>query len=367
MSWPHSRPTRGPELPRRAFTLPSLVLGALACLLAGAAPAEQLVVGVKPAPPFAMRNAEGVWEGVSVELWKRIAEKNELEYRFEETDLAGVFAGLDDGSFDVGLGALTVTAEREEHLDFSHPFFSAGLGIAVSRHSGGWLRLLRGDALRPLVGVLATLAGVLLVAGAMVWVFERRANPEQFGGSALHGLGSAFWWAAVTMTTVGYGDKAPRTPTGRAVALFWMFGSLILISGFIASISAALTSQSLTSSISGLDDLPRLRVGAPARATSADFLASRGIAFRGFDDAPAALAALAAGQLDAVVYDAPLLQYTIRQDPESTLRVLPGELERQSYAIALPAGSALRERINVALLAILDDPDWGRLLRSYFG
>jgi polar amino acid transport system substrate-binding protein len=205
------------------------------------------------------------------------------------------------------------------------------------------------------------------VAGAMVWVFERRANPEQFGGGVVEGLGAAFWWAAVTMTTVGYGDKAPRTAAGRGVALLWMFASLLLISGFIAAASAALTSQSLVSSVSGLDDLPRARVGAPAGATSADFLAERGIAFRAFDDAPAALAALAAGRLDAVVYDAPLLQYTLRQDPETRLRVLPGELERQSYAIALPAGSPLRETVNVALLATLADPDWARLLRSYLG
>jgi len=336
--------------------------------LAGApAHAEELVVGVKPAPPFAMRGEDGNWEGVTVELWRRVAESTHLEYRFEETDLEGLFAGLEEGSLDVGLGALTVTAEREEHLDFTHPFFNSGLGIAVARGRSGWLGLLQGGGLRPLVDVLLALAGVLLVAGAMVWVFERRANPEQFGGGVVEGLGSAFWWAAVTMTTVGYGDKAPRTAAGRAVALLWMFASLLLISGFIAAASAALTSQSLGTTVSGLDDLPRVRVGAPAGATSADFLAERGIGFRPFPDAPAALEALADGRLDAVVYDAPLLQYTLRQDPETRLRVLPGELDRQSYAIALPEGSPLRETLNVALLTTLADPDWARVLRRYLG
>lgn len=330
--------------------------------------AQELVVGVKAAPPFAMRDADGAWGGITVELWRRIAEARDLEYRLEETDLEGLFAGLQDGSLDVGLGALTITAEREEDVDFTHPFFEAGLGIAVARQrGGGWLALLRGDALRPLLEVLAALAAVLLVAGAMVWVFERRANPEQFGGSMVQGLGSAFWWAAVTMTTVGYGDKAPRTAAGRGVALLWMFASLLLLSGFIAAASAALTSQSLGSGVSGLDDLPGARVGAPTAATSADFLAERGIAFRGFDDAPQALAALSAGELDAVVYDAPLLQYTLRLEPRSGVRVLPGELDRESYAIALPEGSPLREPVNVALLAILDDLDWARLRRRYLG
>lgn len=341
-----------------------LVLAVLAPPRAGA---QELVVGVKQAPPFAMRAADGDWEGVTVELWRRVAEANELEYRFEETDLEGLFDGLEDGSFDVGLGALTVTAEREEDFDFTHPFFDAGLGIAVARRTGGWLALLRGDALRPLLEVLAALFAVLLVAGAMVWVFERKTNSEQFGGGVVRGMGSAFWWAAVTMTTVGYGDKAPRTAPGRAVALLWMFASLLLLSGFIAAASAALTSQSLGSSVSGLDDLSRVRVGAPAGATSADFLADRGIAFREFDDARAALAALASDGVDAVVYDAPLLQYTLRRDPELALRVLPGELDPQSYAIALPDGSPLRESLNVALLSVVADRDWERLLRRYLG
>jgi ABC-type amino acid transport substrate-binding protein len=346
----------------------AVAAGLLLLAVASGARSQELVVGVKAAPPFAMRAADGGWEGVSVELWRRVAEATGLEYRLEERDLAGLFAGLDDGSLDVGLGALTVTSEREQHVDFSHPFFNAGLGIAVARRPGSWLRLLRGDSLRPLLEVLATLAAVLLVAGAMVWIFERGANPEQFGGDALRGLGSAFWWAAVTMTTVGYGDKAPRTLSGRLIALVWMFASLLLISGFIAAISPALTSQSLTSSVSGLDDLTRVRVGAPAGATSADFLSTRGIAFRGFTDAAAAVEALAAGQLEAVVYDAPLLQHTLTRAPGSAgLRVLPGEFERQSYAIALRDGSPLRERINVALLAVLDDPDWARLLRRYLG
>ena len=40
---------------------------------------------------------------------------------------------------------------------------------------------------------------------------------------------SAFWWAAVTMTTVGYGDKTPVTTGGRIVGLVWMFTSVIVI------------------------------------------------------------------------------------------------------------------------------------------
>jgi len=35
----------------------------------------------------------------------------------------------------------------------------------------------------------------------VLWIFERKRNPEQFGGTPAQGIGSSFWWAAVTMTT----------------------------------------------------------------------------------------------------------------------------------------------------------------------
>jgi polar amino acid transport system substrate-binding protein len=88
----------------------------------------------------------------------------------------------------------------------------------------------------PLLKVVTALGLVLLVVGALIWACERRQNPQHFGGNA-KGVLSGFWWAAVTMTTVGYGDKVPVTIGGRIIGLLWMFTAIILISGFTASIT----------------------------------------------------------------------------------------------------------------------------------
>jgi Ion channel len=80
------------------------------------------------------------------------------------------------------------------------------------------------------------------------------------------GIGSALWWSAVTMTTVGYGDLAPRSPAGRLVAIAWMFVSLLLVSWFTASMASILTAERLDAGTGGLvvrgpDDLRHLHVG----------------------------------------------------------------------------------------------------------
>ena len=40
---------------------------------------------------------------------------------------------------------------------------------------------------------------------------------------------TAFWWALVTMTTVGYGDCYPSTPGGKCVSVLAMFGGVLIL------------------------------------------------------------------------------------------------------------------------------------------
>ena len=59
-----------------------------------------------------MKTPDGIWTGISVELWRHLAEQLSLRYRFEETTQEGLLKGLSDGTLDASGGALTVTAER---------------------------------------------------------------------------------------------------------------------------------------------------------------------------------------------------------------------------------------------------------------
>jgi polar amino acid transport system substrate-binding protein len=56
-------------------------------------------------------------------------------------------------------------------------------------------------------------------------------------------LNEGIYWAVVTMTTVGYGDKAPKTPIGRFIAVLWMLGGLALISLLSTSLVARMTAD----------------------------------------------------------------------------------------------------------------------------
>src|SRR5438874_3887824 len=83
-----------------------------------------------------------------------------------------------------------------------------------------------------LTAVAATSFCIMVFAAIAVMNFEDL--PE----SNIKNAGDAFWWAFVTMTTVGYGDKYPLTAEGRIVACILMLagaGMFATLTGFIAS------------------------------------------------------------------------------------------------------------------------------------
>src|SRR5271165_7211434 len=124
----------------------ALVAIALLCAASQAQPADppssekELVVATKEAPPFAIKRPDGTWHGISIDLWRRIADRLHLRYRLsEQPTVQALLAGTAEGSFDAAIAAVTVTAARDRSVDFTQPFYSTGLGIAIPVGESRWV------------------------------------------------------------------------------------------------------------------------------------------------------------------------------------------------------------------------------------
>ena len=328
---------------------------------------EPLRVAVRVSPPFVVKDADGTYSGLTIELWEHIAAQNNYSFSYTEVGLEPLIDGVAAGNFDIGLGAISVTAERERRIDFSLPFYNAGLGIAIpAQAEPSWWTVTKRFFSLEFLTVMLVLIGVLLAAGWLLWLAERRHNRDEFSAQTLPGVGAGFWWAAVTMTTVGYGDKSPRSPLGRVVALVWMFTSVIIISSFTASITSALTINQLSSRVQSKDDLVKVRVASVPASYSAYWLERENIGYQQAVDLPRALQDLAAGKADAVVYDAPLLKYQLRRD-FTGLNVLTDQFAPQDYALVLPPQAVSREQINLTLLRYVRSAEWRAAVNRYLG
>lgn len=344
------------------------LLGLVVPAVRGAEPPRRpLVVGIADMPPFAIREGDGSWTGLGLELWREIAAQLELSWTAREIAPTDVSALLRDGSIDLALGAVPVTAAGAVEHDFSQPYYTTGVGFAErSRGAVSWRaaadEILTSDLLRVVVVILAA----IVLVGVLMTLIERRANAAHFGGSIGRGLATGMWWAAVTMTTVGYGDTTPRTISGRSLAVIWMFIGVAAVAIFTATVTSILTVGSLQATVRP-SELLTLRLAAVAGGPGAEYLARHQVQFSTYNSPGEALGDLAAGKVQAVVAPIPVLRYSIARERQGQVRVSPYVLERIGYAIGLPDASPLREPIDRALLAIVEGDRWRDVEARYLG
>jgi ABC-type amino acid transport substrate-binding protein len=329
-------------------------------------PDRELIVATKEAAPFAMKGSDGSWQGISIDLWHRVAEQLHLRYRFvEAATVEDLIAATSSSKVDAAIAAITVTANREETSDFTQPYYQSGLGVAVASDVSNWLPMARTFlSLRFLQAILALLV-IALMVGMLVWLFERRQN-NHFGGTTVNGLTSGIWWSAVAMTQAGAAQGAPSSLPGRLLAVVWMIVSIITIAVFTGGITSVITTHQLQGLVRNVDDLRSLRVGVVNGSSSVDFLDQQRIGHRGFADPETALRAVQAGKIDAFVYDRPLLSWIVRENFPA-LQVLSVTFDPQNYAIALPPNSAVRVPLDIALLETVTSEWWQQVLYRYLG
>lgn len=108
--------------------------------------------------------------------------------------------------------------------------FSAGQTLLAR---GGRLSLIRSTQ------AVALAAGVLVVIAALAELDVERGAPD----SQITTFPDALWWAATTVTTVGYGDTVPVTGTGRLVAAALMIVGISLVGLVTATVAAWFVAQ----------------------------------------------------------------------------------------------------------------------------
>ena len=167
------------------------------------------------------------------------------------------------------------------------------------------------------------------------------------------------------MTQAGAAQDAPATLPGRFVAICRMIVSIIVITVFTASITSKLTKQELKGAIHGLDDLRFVRVGAARGMATVGYLDRERVSYRDFPNPQDGLRALQEGQIEAFVYDRPLLSWIVMQQFPETLRVLDFTIDSLNYAIAVPKGCRFLDKLNSAVLEETESDWWRQTLFQY--
>ncbi len=334
---------------------------------------QTVIVATKPLVPFVFVDDDAAdgsgLRGYSIDLWTELALRLgvETEWVVDET-VTEILDRTRAGDADVAIAGISMTAERETFLDFTHPYYDSGLQVATATSSGGGTL----GAIWGLVtnrGVLALVGGLIFLAvlvAHLVWLSERKHN-EQFPKGYRAGVGEALWWSTVSMITGGEAVKDIRHPLSRLMAVAWMVLGLFLVAYVTAQAAARITVSELQSDINGIDDLAGQSVVTVDGTVSASYLTDANLGHDTVVDIDTALAGVADGTYDAVVYDAPILAYRVDTDYAGLVQLAGADFAPDPYGIALTSGSELRETINAELLLMSRDGTLDALNQEWLG
>ena len=329
---------------------------------------DTLLIGYTGAAPFIIDEGEEL-KGISIWLWQKIATSLDLEYKMVGMEFEEMLEALTEGKIDASINPLTITSERSKKMDFTHSYFASNSTI-VTRKSTSWQKakqFAQSFFSPTFLNGLFLLIIIIAIFGVMAWLFERKKNPKQFR-TGFMGLWDGLWWSAVTMTTVGYGDKSPKSTGGKIIALVWMFTAILFISGFTASIASSLTVNQLSWNPKSLDDFKELDAGTVQSSGTLEYLNTH--LFENIKLYPGineGLEELKNSKIEAFFYDEPILKYRVSRDPQySNLEILPIRFDLQFYAFAFSKEQKeVKDKVSKKMLEYLESIDWKYLVSEY--
>lgn len=331
-----------------------------------------LRIGVDENPPYATKETSGEWMGITVDLWASIALQAGIHFELVETPHDKLLSNVANGQLDAALGEIEVTAESEKVVNFTQPYLVSGIGIALQDKvwHPDWISIGKEFFNWTLVQILMSILAGMLVVSFLIWIVERHHQRGHFRGG-LTGFGSALWFSAVTMTSVGYGDKTPSTFLGRLISFVWMLAGVLLVAGFTAAVAASVAAARVNEIVTRPSDLSRVSCAVVADSVPQHYLQKQGISARVYDSIEAALEALSRGEVEAVVADRISLRYlakSMAQDKPS-LHFKISSVTFRDIFIAIPVRDNLPEYedIKVALLNTIFSEKWQETLHHWLG
>lgn len=329
---------------------------------------DSLRIGYVNSAPFIFED-NNTLQGPISWLWFNVVEDNNFHCEYVHLESNELIQQLNNGKIDLALYPLTITSNRSKLIDFSAPFYLAHSGL-ITKEVSAWGRFKEyAESFFSLnfFRALGTLFLILFIFGFLTWRFERKENTQEFGGG-MKGLWSGFWWAAVTMTTVGYGDKSPRTTGGRVVALIWMFTAIIIISSLTASLTSSLTVTELKSNSNEIENFKKRKIATVQSSSTHEWMKDNFYNdVKLFQRKEDLLPSLMKNEVDAVAYDLPLLKEMIKKDTINKFKVLPLIYNPQYYAIGVKPdlNDSLLNEINISMLRHTESLEWKVVLAEY--
>lgn len=331
------------------------------------APAKRtFVIGVFVSPPFVMRDDDGSFHGMAVDIWNQSIRDLDLDCHYVE------YAALDElledfrqGRVDFILTKLVVTHERTEYLKYTYPWHDGGLRVMTKGENQWslWAELRK----QGLIYVYSWFLGILLVLCVAVTLLRRRLDPD-FTQKWVDGLCTNLYGLVLAAKT-GRVDRLVQHWLAYLLSVVWILFGLGTMAYITSTMTSAITAAQLEQmDIENVYDLPGKKVAVGKAGISEKVLGELGIPFIAYSTPLEGMQALLSDDVEAVVADSPTLEYFMLKNPDKGL-AFAGPIFyplRNAFAGQLEH-ALLVDRISDNIIAMYSRGEVQRLRRRYLG
>ncbi|SMH44090.1 amino acid ABC transporter substrate-binding protein, PAAT family [Mesorhizobium australicum] len=331
-------------------------------------PAATLKVGVYEHPPFVMAR-DGGYTGMAVDLWNKLA--TTLDFKVEYIPygtLRDLVEAVSRNEVDAAVTNLTITRDRAERIDFTHPWFDAGLRVMTRDAQGaGFWGLVDGLQQSGHLRAYGWIALVIVAATIMLTLFDRRFD-QDFPRRWRDGIAESFY----TVMSIATSGKPPARQNlfgwvGRLWQGLWLVCGIAVLAYVTSSVTSVMTTLSLTGQINSVADLPGRPIGVFTGSVSEEYARSNGLNLRSFPNIDEAAEALADQRIDAIIGDAPVLEYYATSHPDQAVSVVGAIFEPDKYGFALPLHHPLTRQLSVEIIGAHERGQIAEIRQRYFG
>ncbi len=332
---------------------------------------NKLKVAVTPSAPFVIET-NNKYSGFEIELWEEIAKEIGLDYEYQKHNFQELIPLVVDKKVDIAIGAITINEKREEMIDFSHPIFHSGLRILLSKNRSkinfvGTIKAFLTQGYKKIIKPIFIFLLIIFLFGSILWTAEKGGG--SFSSNYIPGIFQATW-ISVSAIIGSYGGMfiyELHTWYGRLILTLIRIASLAALGLFIGEIAAFITTRKIRLNIEGPDDLKGKIVATVGGTTSESVLKKLSAIVHPVIKIGEAYEKLNKGEVDAVVFDAPVLIYDTANNKNSEFEIVSELFDKQDYGLVLQDGSILRESVNRAVLLIQESGYYDTLYKKWFG
>ncbi|XP_022240428.1 glutamate receptor 1-like isoform X1 [Limulus polyphemus] len=363
---------------------------------------EEPYLMYKKPDPGEVLEGNSMFEGYCKDLAELIANKLNLDYVLKLVN-DSKYGGQDPNSpagwngmvgelirkeADMAIAPLTISEVRERVIDFTKPYMSLGISIMIKKpmkKKPGVFSFMNPLSKEIWMCIIFAYVGV-----SVVLFLVSRFSPHEwrvedtFLGPTMSNdfsLINSLWFSLGAFMQQGC-DVCPRSVAGRIVGSVWWFFTLIIISSYTANLAAFLTVERMVTPINSADDLAKQteveygtlmysstqeffrksKIATYARMW--EFMNSRKHVFTSSYDEGIKRVRESKGKY-AFLLESTTNDYINERLPCDTMKV-GRNLDAKGFGVATPLGSKLRDRLNLAVLSLIENGDLARLKNKWW-